>query len=142
MGHQHMPSSSKCPISPLSYHSAEASTIKKAHSLCSPLPNPPSTGGNTNFPPCAVCLGPHQHLIIEYKAMCTWDGAHDTITEHINKGLFTKDGCSICGRWQRDNGCPKKHDNKHLLPLCAEALQCEHHINPRCGDVNSCWQAS
>ncbi|KIK81068.1 hypothetical protein PAXRUDRAFT_39460, partial [Paxillus rubicundulus Ve08.2h10] len=65
-------------------------------------------------PPCTVCLGHHQHLIIECKATHTWDGAHDTITECVNKGLFTKDRHSICGRWQWDNRCPEKHDNRHF----------------------------
>ncbi|KIK80560.1 hypothetical protein PAXRUDRAFT_41564, partial [Paxillus rubicundulus Ve08.2h10] len=66
------------------------------------------------LPICAVCLGRDRHLVIECKASRIWDSLFDTLAEHINKALFIKDGRNICSKWQREEGCTDKHDNRHF----------------------------
>ncbi|KAG2740220.1 hypothetical protein P692DRAFT_20753662, partial [Suillus brevipes Sb2] len=48
------------------------------------------------LPCCSVLLGHNPHRTIECTATLTWDGKHDTITERINKALWTKDGKQLC----------------------------------------------
>ncbi|KIK76291.1 hypothetical protein PAXRUDRAFT_170388 [Paxillus rubicundulus Ve08.2h10] len=137
MGHQCSPSTSKCPMSPPSYQSPDALALKKPCSFHnSPHnPTPLPTSHNSEFLPCAVCLGHYRHIVIDCKAACTWDSTHKTIAECVNKGLFTKDGCNICGRWQWNEGCPKNHDNRHFCSGCAATThgsQCCPHAQKSC----------
>jgi len=71
------------------------------------------------LPCCTVCLGRNPHRTIECAAACTWDGQHEVFSEHIHKGLWSKDGKQLCTAWQREEGCTTpKHDSRHLCSGC------------------------
>ncbi|KAH7903907.1 hypothetical protein BJ138DRAFT_1019880, partial [Hygrophoropsis aurantiaca] len=70
---------------------------------------------------CAICLGRHPHKVIECCAPRTWDKRFDTFCSRFNKAIITKDKQSICSKWQRDEGCTDRHDDKHLCSGCGAA---------------------
>ncbi|KAH7919127.1 hypothetical protein BV22DRAFT_1023505, partial [Leucogyrophana mollusca] len=67
---------------------------------------------------CAICLGRNPHRTIECSASRTWDNNHDTFTERVHKAIWTKDGKPLCPRWQREEGCTDRHDERHLCSGC------------------------
>ncbi|KAI6008956.1 hypothetical protein EDC04DRAFT_2581823 [Pisolithus marmoratus] len=124
-------SSSKHPLSPplQSYQPADSANHKRQ---CSFQNSPPRDHSNPNspLPACTVCLRRHCHLVIECKATKIWDKTQDMFTERIHKALFAKDGCHLCTKWQREEGCTKHHDSKHFCSGCRvpshRAQRCPH----------------
>ena len=77
-------------------------------------------------PPCAVCLGRHQHTIITCTAKSTWNSAHQTCATRINRDLcLRKGGRAICFDWQRRNGCLGK-STSHALHICSGCTATTH----------------
>ncbi|KIK76639.1 hypothetical protein PAXRUDRAFT_169272, partial [Paxillus rubicundulus Ve08.2h10] len=117
---------SKCPISPPSQQSPDESAYKKPHTSCNQTTNPSNTSTSVNDIPllvCAVWLGHECHLVIQCKLPRIWDNMYDTISKHINKAFFTKDRHSICSKWQQEEGCSDRHDNR---PFCSGCRATSH----------------
>ncbi|KIJ54197.1 hypothetical protein M422DRAFT_153664, partial [Sphaerobolus stellatus SS14] len=78
--------------------------------------------GNSSYPPCAVCLGRHQHEVAKCCALRTWDGKFATIARKQDKKLLLLSGQMLCYRWQGYSGCPSRaHDEQHLCSGCGSA---------------------
>jgi hypothetical protein len=72
--------------------------------------------------PLLCCAGRSPHRTIKCVSTHTWDKQHETFSERIRKGLWTKDGKLICTPWQRDEGCTTpKHDARQVCSGCVAA---------------------
>ncbi|KIK80943.1 hypothetical protein PAXRUDRAFT_157289 [Paxillus rubicundulus Ve08.2h10] len=115
--HHRLPSFSKRPISPPSQQSPDKSASKKPRTFHNQTTHSyaNTSANNTTLPVCTVFLGHGCHLVIQCKLPHTWDNLYDTFAKCINKALFAKDGCNICSKWQQEEGCSDRHDNR---PFC------------------------
>ena len=129
--HVRSPSLSKRPISLPSKEHQDAALPKRPRSFRSEAQYPaqPTTFQSqetypqipTVLPVCAVCLGRHKHSapVVFCTARQTWDDQFETFVKRFNKALWVREtGATLCSLWQRDNSCPKKHDNMHLCSGC------------------------
>jgi hypothetical protein len=64
---------------------------------------------------------------------------HEVFTERIHTTLYTKDGHTICSKWQKDNGCPNKHDAKHFCSGCGATT---HRAHPRTPYKVIAWECA
>ena len=50
---------------------------------------------------CAVCLGRHQHRVVDCSEEFTWDKKFPTFAMRMGKSLFTRDRSQkVCAKWQ------------------------------------------
>ena len=108
-------------------------------------PVPPATNPNplrqpvhfsgTHPPPCPMCLGRHEHDILNCKATELWDQATPTHCTRDQHGhLINKSGHTLCWDFQRPTGC-NSHVHKHECSGCGDkrhgANKCPRAQHPR-----------
>jgi len=79
-------------------------------------------GSGDAYPPCAVCLGRHEHKVAECCATRTADGAFPTASRRKDRKLVLHSGQPLCYRWQGPASCTSsRHDDQHICSGCGQS---------------------